>query len=52
MTDALHPALSPLIEALARQAVQDYLTAKPAANEAAQANRPNPAPLQTVHKAA
>lgn len=52
MKDTLHPALVPLIEALARQAADEYLTAQPASNEGEPGDRSDHVPLHQIHKAA
>lgn len=49
---ALHPAVARLIDALARQAAADYLTAQAAAQCASAAERSDHVPLLPVHKAA
>lgn len=51
-TPPLHPALVPLIEALARQAAEEYLTAQSASNEAEIGERSDHVPLHQIHKAA
>jgi len=48
----LHPTVARLIDALARQAAADYLTAQAAARCASAAERSDHVPLLTTHKAA
>lgn len=48
----LHPTITRLIDALARQAAADYLTAQAAAQRASGAERSDHVPLLPVHKAA
>ncbi|MFK2904538.1 hypothetical protein ISP17_11230 [Dyella ginsengisoli] len=52
MNTSLHPALAPLIEALARQAAQDYLTAQAAASNDPAGERSEPVALHPVDRAA
>jgi len=49
---AIHPTVARLIDALARQAAADYLTAQAAARCASAAERSDHVPLLPVHKAA
>ena len=49
---ALHPVIARLIEALAKQAAADYLTAQAALRRASDAERSDRVPLLPVHKAA
>ena len=46
------PAVASLIDALARQAAADYLTAQAAAQRDCEAERSDRVPLLPVHKAA
>ena len=46
------PAMLALVDALALQAVDDYLTANTAPAQGADESRPNPVPLAPINEAA